>query len=55
MLTGILRTLPMQKWILAMKRDEETSLSKLFYENIPNLEDKTVILLDPMVLQLVVL
>ncbi len=33
-----------------MKRDEETSLSKLFYENIPdNLEDKTVLLLDPMI------
>ena len=50
MLTGILRTLPYAKsGFLAMKRDEETSLSKLFYENIPNLEDKTVILLDPMV------
>ena len=50
MLTGILRTLPYAKsGFLAMKRDEETSLSKLFYENIPNLEDKSVILLDPMV------
>ena len=50
MLTGILRTLPYAKsGFLAMKRDEETSLSKLFYENIPNLENKTVILLDPMV------
>lgn len=50
MLTGILRTLPYAKsGFLAMKRDEETSLSKLFYENIPNLENKTAILLDPMV------
>ena len=50
MLTGILRTLPYAKsGFLAMKRDEETSLSKLFYENIPDLENKTVILLDPMV------
>ena len=50
MLTGILKTLPYAKsGFLAMKRDEHTSLSKLFYENIPNLEDKTVLLLDPMV------
>jgi len=50
MLTGILRTLPYAKsGFLAMKRDEETSLSKLFYENIPNIEDKTVLLLDPMI------
>ncbi len=50
MLTGILKTLPYAKsGFLAMKRDEKTSLSKLFYENIPNLEDKTVLLLDPMV------
>ncbi len=50
MLTGILKTLPYAKsGFLAMKRDEETAESKLFYENIPNLEDKTVLLLDPMV------
>lgn len=50
MLTGILKTLPYAKsGFLAMKRDEETSLSKLFYENIPNLEGRTVLLLDPMV------
>ncbi len=50
MLTGILKTLPYARsGFLAMKRDEETSLSKLFYENIPNLDDKTVLLLDPMV------
>jgi uracil phosphoribosyltransferase len=50
MLTGILRTLPYAKsGFLAMKRDEETALSKLFYENVPPLEDKTVLLLDPMI------
>ena len=50
MLTGILKTLPYARsGFLAMKRDEETSLSKLFYENIPNLEGRTVLFLDPMV------
>ncbi|MFT7004269.1 MAG: uracil phosphoribosyltransferase [Sulfurimonas sp.] len=50
MLTGILKTLPYAKsGFIAMKRDEETSKSKLFYENIPNLDNKTVLLLDPMV------
>jgi len=50
MLTGILKTLPYARsGFLAMKRDEETAESKLFYENIPSLEDKTVLLLDPMV------
>ncbi len=50
MLTGILKTLPYAKsGFLAMKRDEETSLSKLYYENIPALEGRTVLLLDPMV------
>jgi len=50
MLTGILKTLPYARsGFLAMKRDEETAESKLFYENIPNLEGKTVLLLDPMV------
>ena len=50
MLTGILKTLPYARsGFLAMKRDEQTAQSKLFYENIPNLEDKTVLLLDPMV------
>ena len=49
MLNSILKTFPNAKaGFLAMKRDEETSLSKIFYENIPNLEDKTVLLLDPM-------
>lgn len=50
MLTGILKTLPYARsGFLAMKRDEETAQSKLYYENIPDLKDKTVLLLDPMV------
>ena len=50
MLTGILKTLPYARsGFIAMKRDEKTALSKLFYENIPPLEDKTVLLLDPMI------
>jgi len=50
MLNGILDILPdVQAGFLAMKRDEETAVSKLYYENIPNLEDKIVIILDPMV------
>jgi len=50
MLTGILKTLPYARsGFLAMKRDEKTAKSKLFYENIPDLEDKIVLLLDPMV------
>lgn len=50
MLTGILRTLPYARsGFLAMKRDEQTAESKLFYENVPPLEDKTVLLLDPMI------
>ncbi len=50
MLSGILRTLPYARsGFLAMKRDEDTAQSKLFYENIPSLENKTVFLLDPMV------
>lgn len=49
MLNSILKTFPHAKaGFLGMKRDEKTSLSKIFYENIPNLEDKTVLLLDPM-------
>ena len=49
MLNSILKIFPNAKaGFLAMKRDEETSLSKIYYENIPNLKDKTVLLLDPM-------
>lgn len=50
MLTGILKSLPnARSGFLAMKRDEETAESLVFYENMPNLVGKTVILLDPMV------
>lgn len=50
MLTGILKSLPnARSGFLAMKRDEETAESLVFYENMPNLVGKTVVLLDPMV------
>lgn len=50
MLTGILKSLPnARSGFLAMKRDEATAQSHLFYESLPNLTDKTVVLLDPMV------
>lgn len=38
-----------QSGFLAMKRDEQTAQSHLFYEKLPDLKDKTVVLLDPMV------
>lgn len=50
MLTGILKSLPnARSGFLAMKRDEKTAESLVFYENMPNLAGKTVVLLDPMV------
>ncbi len=50
MLTGVLKSLPnARSGFLAMKRDEETAESLVFYENMPNLKGKTVVLLDPMV------
>ncbi len=50
MLTGILKSLPnARSGFLAMKRDEKTATSRLFYESIPNLKGKTVFMLDPMV------
>ncbi len=50
MLTGILKLLPnVRSGFIAMKRDEQTAESQLFYENLPNLTNKTVVLLDPMV------
>ncbi len=50
MLTGILKSLPnARSGFLAMKRDEETAESHLFYESMPHLAGKTVFLLDPMV------
>lgn len=38
-----------QSGFLAMKRDETTAQSHLFYEKLPSLKNKSVILLDPMV------
>lgn len=50
MLTGILKSLPKARsGFLAMKRNEATAESRLFYESMPNLTGKTVVLLDPMV------
>lgn len=50
MLTALLELLPNSLGgFLAMKRDEETAVSKLYYHRFPNVKDKTVILLDPMV------
>lgn len=50
MLTGVLEIFKRAKTgFLAMKRDEETAISHLYYEKLPALEDKTVVILDPMV------
>lgn len=50
MLTGILKSLPnARSGFIAMKRDETTAESRLFYESLPSLHGKTVFLLDPMV------
>lgn len=50
MLNGLLKSLPnARSGFVAMKRDESTAESHLFYESLPNLAGKTVVLLDPMV------
>ncbi len=50
MLEGILKTLPnVVSGFLAMKRDEESLEPHIFYNRIPNIEEKIVFLLDPMV------
>ena len=50
MLNGCLEILPEARaGFLAIKRDEETLESKLFYERLPDLNGKTVIIVDPMV------
>ncbi|MFA7083575.1 MAG: uracil phosphoribosyltransferase [Arcobacteraceae bacterium] len=50
MLNGIIELLPNSKsGFLAMKRDEKTAVSKIYYQHFPNVENKIVILLDPMV------
>lgn len=50
MLDGVLEILPNAKaGFLALRRDEDTFESKLFYDRVPNLEGKIAVLLDPMV------
>ncbi|MPV85445.1 uracil phosphoribosyltransferase [Ostreibacterium oceani] len=50
MLAGILKALPnARSGFIAMKRDEATAKAVFYYENIPDLQGKTAILLDPMV------
>jgi len=47
---GVMETLgDIEGGFLAMKRDEETHASRLYYERIPELKGKTVIVVDPMV------
>jgi len=50
MLDGIIDIMPLAKaGFLAMKRDETTFKSILYYKRIPDLKNKTAIILDPMV------
>ncbi|WP_456382950.1 uracil phosphoribosyltransferase [Hydrogenimonas sp.] len=47
---GVLETLgEAEGGFLAMKRDEETHESRLYYDRVPELTGKTVVLVDPMV------
>jgi uracil phosphoribosyltransferase len=47
---GVLSSLDgIEGGFLAMKRDEETFQSHLYYNRVPDIEGKTVILVDPMV------
>ena len=49
MMEGVAQILPnTQVGFLAMKRDERTFKAKVFYERFGKIEDKTAILLDPM-------
>lgn len=49
MLSGALKALPSaSSGFLAIKRDEKSLLSKLYYSRLPKIEGKYVILLDPM-------
>lgn len=49
MLSGALKALKRAKaGFLAIKRDEETLKSKLYYKRLPEVKDKWVIILDPM-------
>ena len=50
MLDGIIEIMPLAKaGFLAMKRDETTFKSILYYKRVPELRGKTAIILDPMV------
>lgn len=50
MLEGCLELLPMaMSGFLGIKRDENTLESKVYYRRVPEVEGKTVILVDPMV------
>jgi len=50
MLDGVLEMVPMAKsGFLAIKRDEETLESVLYYDRVPPLDGKTAVILDPMV------
>ncbi|MEJ5172988.1 MAG: uracil phosphoribosyltransferase [Hydrogenothermaceae bacterium] len=50
MLEGCLEVLPTAKSaFLGIKRDEETFQSTIYYKRVPDLTDKTVIVVDPMV------
>ncbi len=49
MLNGALRALPGAKvGFLAIKRNEQTLKAELFYKRLPSLENKYVVLFDPM-------
>jgi len=50
MLDGALEILPNSKaGFLAIKRDEETLESKIYYKRLPDLKNKIAVILDPMV------
>jgi uracil phosphoribosyltransferase len=50
MLESVMQTLPgVSAGFLAMKRDETTHESKLYYDRLPSCKGKTILLVDPMV------
>jgi len=50
MLDGIMDIMPLAKaGFLAMKRDETTFKTVLYYKRVPDLKNKTAVILDPMV------
>lgn len=49
MLESVMETLPdISAGFLAIKRDEQTHKSKLYYNRLPECKNKTIILVDPM-------